>query len=311
VLIRPPLRHYFDWFTDSHHWDDYVPRADDIVIATAPKCGTTWMQRIVGLLIFDDTTPRSVDLDSPWIDLRFAPAEQTHTTIATQDHRRFLKSHLPFDGLPLYDDLRYIHVARDGRDMCLSLHNQLMALNVFAAGTVDPLLDRPYPEIPADPRAYFRLWLTTPVNDDQSDGTPHLSFFDLEASYWKESHRENLLLVHYADLKADLNGEMRRIAAFLDIGIDEALWPKLVAAATFEEMKAAGPSIKPLPDVFDGGSNRFFNKGTNARWRGVLTEVDLTLYDDKVREKFTPQLAAWIEGGRLQAGEPNSAGAAR
>ena len=54
---------------------------------------------------------------SPWIDCRFVePIEDTLARIEAQQHRRFLKSHLPADGLPLFDAVRYIHVARDGRD---------------------------------------------------------------------------------------------------------------------------------------------------------------------------------------------------
>jgi aryl sulfotransferase len=33
--------------------------------------------------------------------------------------------HLPFDALPIFNDVRYIHVARDGGDACLSYHNQI------------------------------------------------------------------------------------------------------------------------------------------------------------------------------------------
>ncbi|MDB5480612.1 MAG: sulfotransferase [Caulobacteraceae bacterium] len=56
--------------------------------------------------------------------------------------------------------------------------------------------------------------------------------------------------------------------------------------------------------MFSEGAARFFNKGVNGRWRDVLTYEDLALYDPKVREKFSPGLAAWIEGGRRGAGEP-------
>jgi aryl sulfotransferase len=116
-----------------------------------------------------------------------------------------------------------------------------------------------------------------------------------------------VLLVHYNDLKADLDGEMRRIASFLDIPIDEAVWPSLVTAASFASMRAAGEELMPQTKaMFPDGSQRFFNKGVNGRWREVLTEDDLALYDAKVRQKFSPALAAWLEGGSLVAGDPRT-----
>jgi len=54
-----------------------------------------------------------------------APLEETLAKIEAQAHRRFLKSHLPADGLPLHDAVRYIHVARDGREACLSFCNHI------------------------------------------------------------------------------------------------------------------------------------------------------------------------------------------
>ena len=51
------------------------------------------------------------------------------------------------------------------------------------------------------------------------------------------------------------------------------------------------------------GAKRFFNKGGNGRWRGVFSEGDLKSYDAKVRQAFSPDLAAWIEHG--DAEEPN------
>ena len=47
-------------------------------------------------------------------------------------------------------------------------------------------------------------------------------------TYWRARRTENLLLVHYNALKADLEGEMRRIADFLSIEPPAELWPRLV-----------------------------------------------------------------------------------
>jgi aryl sulfotransferase len=312
MLIRPALREYRTWVLDSRRWDAYAPRPDDIVIATAPKCGTTWTQQIVASLVFQDAKPRPFPIVSPWVDARFRnTAAEVHAGLDAQTHRRFAKTHLPIDGLPLYDNVRYIHTARDGRDALMSMHNHFTSFardhleTLDRIGLEDSTIGKPYPRLPASPAEYFRLWLSTPAVSGQLDGLPCPSFFELEAGYWAQRHRPNVLLVHYNDLKVDLNTEMRRIAAFLEITVDEAVWPSLVAAGTFESMRAAGGELMPYTKVmFVEGPQRFFHKGVNGRWRDVLTEEDLALYDAKVREKLSPGLAAWLERGRLAAGRP-------
>ena len=312
MLARPALREYRTWSVDSRRWHAYTPRPDDIVIATPPKCGTTWMQQIVASLVFQDATPRPIPAVSPWPDQRFRETEQVMLDrLDAQTHRRFLKSHLPADGLPIHDDVRYIVVARDGRDVLMSWHNHFGGIGAEAlanfdrVGLADPQIGRPYPRVPADPAAYFRLWLSTPAVAGQPDGYNQLSFFATIASYWAERRRENFLLVHYNDLKSDLDAEMRRIAAFLSIPVHDTVWPSLVHAADFAQMRAAGGILMPQTKaMFPEGPDRFFNKATNGRWRDVLTEADLALYDAKVRTAFTPSLAAWLESGRHINGDP-------
>lgn len=132
-------------------------------------------------------------------------------------------------------------------------------------------------------------------------------FFEFETTYWRERARRNLLLVHYNDLKRDLAAEMARIADYLEIEVPAAVMPSLVEAAGFESMKRDAAVIAPnAEEIWDGGAERFVFKGTNGRWREVLTEEDLARYDTLVRQKWTPGLAAWIEGGRQTAGDPRT-----
>jgi aryl sulfotransferase len=308
MLIRAAQRQYVDWISDSRRWDRFQPRRGDVVIATAPKCGTTWVQRIVGLLIFGTTEPRSVDDESPWMDMAFYPLDAIYDTIEAQEHRRYLKTHLPLDCLPLHSEVHYIHVARDGRDACTSIHDMVIGTSQ-SARQLSSEMAKYYGAIPDDPQDFFRYWLSTAVTKGQSDGAPFISFFDIETSFWSGRKLDNLLMVHYSDLTADLDGEMRRIAGFLGIDVNEAIWPDLVRAATFEEMRKSGAQIKPhAAHSMEKGANGFFNKGTGGRWREHLSDDNLQLYNDKVAEKFSPNLASWIEHGRLGAGDPSELG---
>jgi hypothetical protein len=71
MLSRAAQRHVKDRVRDSRHWERYTPRAGDVVVATAPKVGTTWTQRIVSLLIFQSPAPKPIMQVSPWLDCRF------------------------------------------------------------------------------------------------------------------------------------------------------------------------------------------------------------------------------------------------
>ena len=309
MTFQSPAREYRTWAFDSRRWNGYRPREDDIVVATYPKCGTTWTQRILQMLIFRSTEALPISDVSPWPDSRiFEPIEALLERIEGQTHRRSLKAHLPFDGLPIYDKVKYLHVARDGRDASLSWFGHaknfkpeiLSRLN--EAGLGDEAVARPYPMPLDDPAENFHRWLTEGIVAGDDDGVPHMSYFHFEQTWWEARHRPNVLLVHFADLKADLGGEMRRIAEFLDIDIPQELWPSLVEAASFEAMRRdADKMLGKVSQVFKGGGQSFFNKGENKRWLGVFRDEDLALYEQKLSRKCTAECAHWLTNGRLGA----------
>ncbi len=108
----------------------------------------------------------------------------------------------------------------------------------------------------------------------------------------------NVLFVHYGDLLVDTRGEMQRIADFLEIVVEEDSWPALLADVGIDAMREEARGEDDLSAmVFDGGATRFFYKGTNGRWRDVLTDDDLALYD-AAATKLDPSLRIWLEGGR-------------
>lgn len=303
-LVRERLREARSAYFDSTRWDGYQPREDDIIISTYPKCGTTWTQRIVGMLVYQSDEPFGVQESSPWPDMRLPPPGAMLELAESQTHRRYFKSHLPYDCLPVYQGVKFIHVARDGRDAAMSFHNHKLNYTDEMLERADEILadDPKFEKNPIvrpnpDPAVHFHEWI---LGDEDHIGDPLCGFWYMENSFWAAKDEPNMLLVHYNDMKKDLDGEMRRIANFLEIEVSEELWPKLVEAAKFESMKAKATELMPTAgDIWQGGGNTFLHKGTNRRWDGVVDQADLDLYDAKVKEEFSPELAHWIEFGRL------------
>lgn len=317
-LLRAPERVYRTPAADSRRWDGFEPRDGDIVIGTWAKCGTTWTQRIVDLLVFQSPDVRPFGDISPWLDSTFFnPIEADLATLKAQTHRRYIKSHLPFDALPVWDSVKYIHVGRDPRDAQLSWQNhaqgtrpefrerivaQAAALAAERGGAAGGGPPAPMPD---DPRDVLRQWLAELEAHLATPGDPRGTMFGFEATYWRERTRPNLLFVHYNDLKEDLAGEMRRISDFLGIDTPASLMPALVEAARFESMKKDGDALFPkLGLAFDRGADRFLNQGRSGRWREVMEAEDVARYRAIAARAAPPGLARWLEGGRRTAGEP-------
>lgn len=104
---------------------------------------------------------------------------------------------------------------------------------------------------------------------------------------------------------AGMRSQMRRISAYLDLPVNESVWPSLVDSATFETMKRQHEKTAPAVthSVWKDSKN-FFHKGENGRWRDVLSDDDLQLYDDRKQQALAPDAIRWLEEGGLVAGYP-------
>lgn len=127
--MSAPLVHYRSPVEDSGRWFGFRFRPGDIVISTRRKTGTTWLQMICALLIFQ--TPELPDplwVLSPWLDNVGMPHDYVYDQLARQSHRRFIKTHTPLDGIPLDPRVTYIVTARHPLDAFVSLcrHHEMM-----------------------------------------------------------------------------------------------------------------------------------------------------------------------------------------
>jgi len=305
------IHHYRNHAMDSARWEGFDPRPGDIHVCTSYKAGTTWTQTVCAQLIFQQQPwPEQLSRLSPWMEMFARPADEVHRMYAAQSHRRFIKSHTPLDGIPFFDDAVYLVCARDPRDVFMSLRNHFdntdfAAVQALRKGVGLPPLEITPPDEPQPPDELFKLWLTVPMFEWEQDGFPMWSFFNHIDSFWRYRHLPNIHFLHYADLEADLEGQMRRLAGLLDIEVDEALLPKLVAGARFDAVQARPERFAPEADLGVWKDNaRFFNKGTSGQYRGALSDESLALYDRVKVERVGADVARWLERGSLACGDP-------
>ena len=106
--------------------------------------------------------------------------------------------------------------------------------------------------------------------------------------------------VHFGDLLADTEGEIRCLVDFCGIEVPDDRWPAIVAAVQLDAMRAEAKGSDgdgdPAAMIFEGGTDRFLYKGSNGRWRGVLNDDDLSLYEQAAAALDPGCL--WLEGGR-------------
>jgi len=288
-------RDIFNHHMDSTHWDGFKFRDDDIIVGTWGKAGTTWTQQIVAQLLFNGDTNVNIDNISPWLDIRVMPKEVKFDILEQQQHRRCIKTHLPVDALVFSPQAKYLYVARDMPDIVWSMYNHMhYALDDFydminnTPGLVGPKLERPA----GDVYQYFNDFL-------EKDGYPCWAFWENIRTWWEIRELPNVKLLHFNDLKQDLEGEMRGIAAFLDIPIDEAAWPAIVEHCTFKWMKDNADMVAPQGGaMWENGGQTFINKGENKRWKDVLSEGDIARYQAKAVQELGDECAQWLFAGK-------------
>jgi hypothetical protein len=264
------------------------------------------MQTIVGMLLLDRVDLGApISIISPWLDMLIRSEQEVFELLDRQTHRRFIKTHTPLDGLPRHASVTYIAVARHPLDVALSdrdhddniRHDHAMQLRVAASGPVEPEVPG-YAVAPSEPASYLRWWID---NEEVPTGSgPHGldDYCQQICTYWDARDEPNVHLFHYSDMWADLDGEMRRVAAELGVPIDEDQWPRFVDAAGLTSMRSHAARTAPEAHLGLWASpERFFRSGGTRDWRSLLTSEDIAHFHERL-QALAGDAAAWAARGR-------------
>ena len=268
-------------------------RDGDIVVAVPPKSGTTWTMNIVHQLR-SGGDPAFLDIynEVPWLEFVPGPASTIEGLVAAfdtmpRDRRRAFKSHaapptLPYQRPGAGPDVRYVIVARNPDEAVASF--------------------RPF--IAAHSDAWFDLWQVPKEGVVEADFETYFAgmgshmitprIFGFIAAWWPLRHEPNMMFVHYADLKREPEGSVRKIAEFLDFDVADAQWPAILEYTSFPWMKAHESkfelcTVAEVPILDPGAMIRKGKIGASAE------------------DGVTPQISAAIAGiGRTILTDPDA-----
>ncbi|XP_050719358.1 sulfotransferase 1B1-like [Eriocheir sinensis] len=261
---------------------------DDIWVVTYPKTGTTWTQELVWCLLHDRNSPEAkMPLMSRFPFLEFDSLlnpswkpdvsednpirlGNSWKTVQQMTSPRNIKSHLPKDLLPpqLWEvKPKIVYVCRDPRDVCVSYYFHQRKLEGYTGSFedfVETFLD--------DRLSYSPIWL-------------HI------LDFWEMRNEAHILFLRYEDMKKDLEGAVRQVAAFLEVEVDDAEVASLVHHCSFDQMKV-NPATNN--ETFLSAENtksegiKFMRKGQVGDWKNHMTE--------KQQEAFKKWTDRYLEG---------------
>ncbi|MBK1707090.1 sulfotransferase [Halochromatium glycolicum] len=258
----------------------FQARPTDVLITTAPKAGTTWMQQILHqLLTGGDTDFEDIDQVVPWLE-RQRPPRAWREVLADFEQRpdpRLFKTHCTWEQTPGRETARIVLTVRDPRDCCVSFYHHLMDMS-------DSALEQDQLERPPSLDAHVDQWLAFGA------------WFRNVASWWPQRQRSNLLMLRYSDLKADLPGAMRRIAGFLGWSLTAEALERAAHYSAFAWMKAhserfAGRNADGTPMFRTGG---FIRKGQTGDHKTHLTAEQEAKILRRCRQELPPDCLAYL-----------------
>jgi hypothetical protein len=280
---------------DNARWTGFPFRDGDIVISTRSKMGTTWMQMICALLVFQSPElPMPLAQLSPWLDHLVAPRDAVYAQLEAQRHRRFIKTHTPLDGLPIDPRATYIVVARHPLDTAVSLYHH--SDNIDRA-RLEELTGLPQRRDAGAERPSLHDSLTAWIDIDMAPTEALESIRGVMwhlTDAWGRRNEPNIVLVHYHDLSVDLDGEMRRLAGRLSFDVPESRWPALVEAARFDQMRNRAQDLAPDQLGVLKDRDQFFRRGSSGAAAEVLSPREVSHYYERAASIAPADLLAWL-----------------
>ncbi|XP_055452139.1 sulfotransferase 1E1-like [Psammomys obesus] len=282
--MDPPMSKYYEIFEEfrgvlmdknfTKYWDDvetFLARPDDLVIATYPKSGTTWLSEIVYMIYKGDVEKCKEDAifnRIPYLECRNEDLINGVKQLKEMESPRIVKTHLPASLLPASfweKNCKMIYLCRNAKDVVVSYY-------------------------------YFFLMITSYPNPDFSEfvekfmqgQVPYGSWYDHVRSWWEKSKNPRVLFMFYEDMKEDIRREVIKLIEFLGKKPSAELLDKIIQHTSFQEMKN-NPSTNytMMPEhMMNQKVSPFMRKGITGDWKNHFSAELRERFDEHYEEQM-------------------------
>ncbi|XP_018414632.1 PREDICTED: sulfotransferase family cytosolic 1B member 1-like [Nanorana parkeri] len=265
-----PFAHNLEQITDH-----FQARDGDIVIATYPKSGTTWMSEVVDLVLNDGDIEKSrrdaIFKKVPMLEFQvpgeIPPGSEILESVPSP---RVIKTHLPVSLFPKslwYQNVKIIYVARNPKDVAVSFYhfdkmNQLHP---------DPGTWEEYVERFMEGNVGFGPW-GAHVRD-----------------WWDLRQQKDILYVFYEDMLEDPSREIRKVVKFLGKDFSEEVVDKICQHTSFKAMKENSlTNYTALSStIMDQSISPFMRKGICGDWKNHFTVAQSERFDEFYQKEMS------------------------
>ncbi|KAF7664862.1 hypothetical protein LDENG_00161610 [Lucifuga dentata] len=263
------------YFTDN--WEkvqNFQARPDDILVATYPKAGTTWVSYILDLLYFGQTSPEhqtSIPIHERVPFLEFiVPPYKTGLDAAEelQTSPRIIKTHFPVQFVPKSfweQNCRIIYVARNAKDNVVSyFHFNRMNHVQPEAGDWSNFLQRFM-----EGKMVFGSW------------------YDHVTGWWeKKQTYSKVHYMFYEDIIEDTGREIDQLCSFLGVNPSAEEKERIREGAQFDKMKNNNMTNYSTLTAMDFKISPFMRKGKVGDWKNHFTVAQNEQFDEDYKKKM-------------------------
>lgn len=282
-----PKTVYRGSMTRPERWSTWTQRAGDVLVCTPAKCGTTWTQTLVAMLLNGGPglLGKLGDI-SPWVDADLGPDPATvASNLSAQTGRRVVKTHTPADGVTLIEGVVLVAVYRHPLDVFMSLRNHIANRNAAS----DHPLRAPLSQA-------FQTYVDSDydVADFDRDSLASLVRHFLMTAC--SDHSPDAVVIHYSDMVRNTRETLRHLADRIGVSVSEAILNRIVEATRLETMRRNADRFAPVSGTgFWRDDASFFSTGGMGNWRHALSPLQVAKFDARLAELIPdPSRRDWL-----------------